>query len=599
MEKSQDPQKKIKQFKNLSIFLKISILFEAVMIITVVFVTLFITTQFTNIVCEKEIALGETRIEKLANYALEKYNRIYSLSNYIHSGGISDILADIAENPSAAYEYSNIHAMDVFFSGISSADNDISDIIIMTKDGTLFSHTSESLSEVQPSYDFKTNKVMEDFLQSEAALSIQCMDPSVYTIKEREKVVAFLGKIYDSRRYPKKVQVGTFIMNVPLKAFLEASEWGTESNKGELSLVNGDQKILFSTNDKILGKHADFVNKAESADWYFAEQEIGTSEMKAVYLLSKSVLLQEIYHMQYVIIVVLIISIAFTSLAGYLVARVYRKRIKVLMDFMAQVEEGNLTARVDVDSQDEIGILSKSFNEMCEKLDLHIDLVYKAKLAQKNAELNALQMQINPHFLYNTLESIKARALEENDEITAEMIVLLSDLFRWSARTKDKIVSLEEEMDYINTYLKLQSYRYRESLEIDFQIPEECLELAIPKLILQPIVENVIHHAFGEKKTSGIVGATVKIKENNRLEITIYDNGEGMSPERLQEIRERLDCASSQDEFESIGIQNVHYRLTLLFGGDYGLTIASIENSGTAVKVSIPAMTLEEMSEIV
>ena len=105
-------------------------------------------------------------------------------------------------------------------------------------------------------------------------------------------------------------------------------------------------------------------------------------------------------------------------------------------------------------------------------------------------------MQINPHFLYNTLESIKAKAIEEGDEVTPEMIVLLGKLFRWSMKTNEKIVILEEEIEYVRTYLELQSYRFNKKLDIDIQIPEEYLDFGVPKLILQPLVENVIKHAL-------------------------------------------------------------------------------------------------------
>jgi len=186
------------------------------------------------------------------------------------------------------------------------------------------------------------------------------------------------------------------------------------------------------------------------------------------------------------------------------------------------------------------------------------------------------------------------------------MIVLLAKLFRWSSRTKDKLVSLEEELDYIRTYLKLQSYRYRKELDININISEEYLDYAIPKLILQPVIENIIKHAFINQERPGIVSITAKVKveENQKmsLEITICDNGIGMTKETLTRVKNKLNILNeydAQDEFESIGIQNVHHRLRLLFGDTYGLSIQSIQEFGTAVKISIPAMTVEEMGNIV
>ncbi len=595
---------RLKKLREVSIFWKISAVFEVVLILTILGICTFVTSRFSKIYYDKATALGDIRVEKLADFTANKYNRIYGLSNYIHSGEISDVMAKMKQNPDEMYSFDKIQSMNVFFAGVSSADNEISDIVILSVEGGVFSYTEKGYSEVSPSYDFWDNETISKFVSSDKMIAAYHMDPSVYTIKQRDPVVAFLGKIYDSSRYPKKELIGIFMMNVPTDTFYEAMGSREENAKGNLYLTNSEGEILFSTDEKAYTGDAEFyqqfqTNISEESGLYCAEKNVSTSEMKAYYMLTEQEIYKELTSVRYLLAGIVVLAIGLITAIEWAVITVYRKRVQRLLKFMNEVEEGQLDIRVPVDSEDEIGVLGKSFNEMCEKLDLYIDRAYRAALAQKNAELNALQMQIDPHFLYNTLESIKANAMEQGDETTAEMLLLLADLFRWSTRTKDKFVLLEEELDYINTYLKLQSYRYKDSLDISFQIQPECLDLAVPKLVLQPVVENVIRHAFFGKKNSGLVGVTAKVKEQKRLEITVYDNGNGIPQEQLEKICQEIAAQGTDSETHSIGMRNVDQRIKLLFGENYGLQISSIYNMGTAVKLTFPAMQIEEMSELV
>lgn len=586
-----------------SIFLKSALLFELVMVLSIIAVTVFVTGKFSAVLKNKEIDIGNTKVEKMLSYTNEKYNRIYSLVNYIHSSDLSRMMSEIASDSTKGYEYKNIAATDSFFSATSSSDSDISDIIFVSTNGVIYTYTSNDYSKIKTNYSFMDNDIILDFLISEDSQKIFYADPSEYTLKPRDPVVSFLGKIYDSSLYPKKKVVGIYIFNIPIDKFENAIDWTYENSEGKLMLLNKYGQILYSTSEDLIGTGTSFSEMENNKEWYYNSSTAGSSGMKVIYILKNSLLLENINQMKGTIALVLLIAIGTTIFVNFIVYKIFNGRVRTLMNYMRQVQQGNLQLRVPVKSQDEIGILGQSFNQMCEKLEEHIALEYRAGIELKNAEISALQAQIDPHFLYNTLDSIKAKALSEHSEGTAEMIVLLAKLFRWSSRTKDKLVSLEEELDYIRTYLKLQSYRYREELDIDINISDEYLDYAIPKLILQPVVENIIKHAFIDQERPGIVSITarVKVEENQKksLDITICDNGIGMTEETLIWVKNKLNENDAQDEFDSIGIQNVHHRLRLLFGDKYGLSIQSIQEFGTAVKISIPAMTVEEMGNIV
>jgi len=282
-----------------------------------------------------------------------------------------------------------------------------------------------------------------------------------------------------------------------------------------------------------------------------------------------------------------IVALVLGTAVGWYSYRVYMKRIKEIIDFMRKVEQGDFKTRLEITSHDEIGQICESLNEMSSELNEYVDRVYNAEVQRKNAEMNALQMQINPHFLYNTLESIKAKVVINNDEESARMISILGNMFRWISRTSEKAIPLDEELEYIKNYMELQSYRYDMQMEICQDVPDELLDCLVPKLILQPVVENVVKHALDSDNREKIFGITVN-DEDPEIIITVYDNGNGMEAAKVEEMNTKLSEWTDQDDFDSIGLQNVNQRIKLMYGNEYGVQIKSMKGFGTAVKIKLP-----------
>ena len=578
------------------IFLKILILFECILIIAVLVTSSYIMQRFSKTVMEKEIMLGDTKLDSLTDYCNDKYNRIYSLYNYIHNDSISEIVAAVNQNPDEAYQINKIEIVKAFSKGVFSADPDISDVIISSLNGTVYSYSGDKYINVKPSFDFVHYKAVEEFLNSDETICMIYDDPSSYTLREREPVLSFVGKIFDSSIFPQREMVGVFIMNVPLEMIEKQNPLSNTSMEGELTLINSKKQILYSTNQENWGKTAEPMPQSE-ADQYIKIKDVGTSGAKTVYVLSNKDMTKELQEINNQIYVVMVAAIILTIMVCLFIYRIFNRQVQTLLHSMQQVQAGDFSLQIPIKSKDEIGVISQAFNEMCERLNSYISEVYAAEIQRKNAELNALQTQIDPHFLYNTLDSIWAKALAAQDEDTGEMIVLLGKLLRWSSGTTDKFITLEDELEYIDTYLRLQKYRYEERLEVNIQIPDEYLDDFIPKLILQPLVENVIKHAFADKEDKGFIGIVASEKEGKRLEITIFDNGKGIEKDTLQEICEKLNQQVLQDEFKSIGLQNVQARLKLLFGEEYGLMIKSTAGIGTAVKVTFPILTQKDVQD--
>lgn len=284
------------------------------------------------------------------------------------------------------------------------------------------------------------------------------------------------------------------------------------------------------------------------------------------------------------------VLIAFATLTAILITyrftRGYSKRIGQIVASIQEVEKGNLSVRIPKSKKaDELSIIGISFNSMLIKLNEYIERVFLLNNMQKQAELKALQAQINPHFLFNTLEVIRMVSVVEGSHTSGDMIFHLSRMLRYSLETKET-VSLQVEIENVNQYLKLIQLQYPDKLEVDIQIPKEIENVPIPRLILQPLVENYIKHGFKKDRNDNkleIIGE----KTDGDMEIRIKDNGAGISPDQLTLIREQLDDKEGA-EMKSIGLRNVHQRLRLRYDHGYGLSIQSVPDQETIVTVLIP-----------
>jgi two-component system, sensor histidine kinase YesM len=240
--------------------------------------------------------------------------------------------------------------------------------------------------------------------------------------------------------------------------------------------------------------------------------------------------------------------------------------------------------------KDELGFLVKSYNEMCTRLQESIKKQYVAQMNKKQIELKMLQAQINPHFLYNTLNLISSIAEFENIEEISTISNCLSDLFRYNIKGRE-IVKLKEELEQVENYIYIQKMRFPNKFEIKYDIEPDLYEVSILKFLIQPIVENAIYHGLERKRNQGLLEITIKRADNN-LKINIRDNGGGMTEEKMNSLNNKLRNSSNYfilgDKKESIGLQNVHYRIQDYYGEEYGIEVVSEVNYGTDVKISIP-----------
>lgn len=266
--------------------------------------------------------------------------------------------------------------------------------------------------------------------------------------------------------------------------------------------------------------------------------------------------------------------------------------VEILKTAMERVQAGDLSTPVSIRSRDEMEYLGEGFNRMQKELSVYIDQVYKAQISKRDAELNALKMQIQPHYLYNTLDVIRMKALEHDDSETAALLEGLSRQLRYILGKQSDEVALVEELNNIREYFVIVRARYNGLYDLEMSVKDSDLQLKVLKLILQPVVENAVKHGLRTKEGPGKVLIRVE-REDEYLNIFVMDNGKGMNKEQLSQIHRRLEDQEMDTNTisESVGLKNVYDRIRYRYGKDYGFEIAGEENFGTIVTFRLPVST--------
>lgn len=298
-----------------------------------------------------------------------------------------------------------------------------------------------------------------------------------------------------------------------------------------------------------------------------------------------------------VVIIVSLVCIIGSSVISTVISTRFVGTLEQMTDNMKAVEAGDYEVKIHSDSEDEVGTLIRGFGNMVDRINTLINEVYKGKLFQKEAEMKALQAQINPHFLYNSLSLINWKAIEAKQPDISRITLLLSKFYRTSLNKGKNITSIKDEISNIQSYIDIQLMMHDNGFEVEYDLSPDIMDYFIPNLLLQPLIENAIDHGIdlntdrkGVIKISGVLleGAVLdqdKFKTAaSRIRLMVSDNGVGMS----QEMAEQILTESSK----GYGVKNVNERIKHFYGEEYGITVESTEGEGTDIVIIIPAVNL-------
>jgi two-component system sensor histidine kinase YesM len=403
--------------------------------------------------------------------------------------------------------------------------------------------------------------------------------------------------------------LGFFWIDLSLKRIQEICEQIRFGKSGYLMIIDNSAKVIFHPKTNYIGVEYPFGFRhkilAEQSGSFLTDIEgekslvvfdtTSDTDWRVVAVVPYSEIGSGVLRLRSITSLMIVICIVASIILSIMFAATITRPIKKLQQTMAEASQGYLDLSIPVERTDEIGKLTANFNQMLMKIKTLIDDNYTAKLREANAEvkhhqaeLRALQAQINPHFLYNTLGTISSLAELEGVGSISRMAGSLADFFRYSIHTDDIVVTLRDELAQVKRYFSIQKLRFADRIELSVDIPETLLDQPIIKLTLQPIVENACIHGL-ELYGSGRISITSRI-DREYLTIMISDNGSGIPVEELNRIQHLLDHPEDDPGENKIGIglRNVHSRLKLHYGEKYGIHIKSREGEGTTVMVLLP-----------
>lgn len=413
---------------------------------------------------------------------------------------------------------------------------------------------------------------------------------------KEELVLPIYQKILDIRT---KECIGLIEVDMTISKLANAGELASPDSEVKYFIFDRNGKLVFASDEQNAQEFSglDFQKKSGVSDinlgdanYLIAYDKDTATGLMRVAAMDKQKILESTSGVDILLLLIAIVSMVFIILFTNVAARLFFRRLREMDRMITQIESGRFDVRIKVDGFNEISRISESFNHMAERLQSMITSMLQKEKAQKEAEIHALQAQINPHFLYNTLENMRMQCEIDEYYTVANDLANLGDLLRYSLHWESPKAMVSEELNNIEQYIEIMRMRFNNRLIYKMECKEELKNIMIPKFILQPLVENCFTHGFRDSLPPWEIFVHV-LMEKNKLIVNVEDNGKGIEKERLEQIfkciRENKTISDTNKSKNSIGIINVKQRVEMICPAGSGLTIESAPGNGTKVIVTI------------
>ncbi|WP_413371937.1 cache domain-containing sensor histidine kinase [Paenibacillus taichungensis] len=380
--------------------------------------------------------------------------------------------------------------------------------------------------------------------------------------------------------------LGVIVVSIDIKFIEIVNRNLQEGLRSRFMIVDENDKIVYNVNDRLIGTlFRDNVRPPESLN-VVVTSPLSQQKWTTYLYMPLDELTADGKILGHNLVTLAIVLVLFAAILSIFLSHVITTPIKKLLRNIALVEKGQFEQVEYIRSHDEIGHLSVRFNKMSHELKRMVERIQQEEIEKAKAEMRALHDQIKPHFLYNTLGSVKWIASMQQADKIVEMTDALISMLRYATRSDGTLVTIREEIDNIANYVTIQNVRYYDCIQMKYEIEDRLLDYHMPKMILQPIVENAIFHGLAELEEDGVI--TIRIQPRGRdIVIEVCDNGIGMDQHTIQNFMEdKLEA----DKGTGIGLHNVQRRIQLHFGKPYGIQVASQIGEGTTFTILLPAI---------
>ena len=583
---------------HISLFWKFVVAFISVGLLPILFIGIYSGSQFRqrtySMMSDSYHQITIYSVQNLENM-VEKYNNItkllYSYNpehvsiRVVDGLGLARMLANNGNEVEILRKRSSINA---FLRVVNASDNFIRNTSFIEEDGTVhyYARGGQNLTNRYRLIEVldhnnshsRTNQLI--LIPTHTDNYFRGNDNNVFTVGRNYLNLA--------RAVGEENILGTLYMDVDIRAIDDIFKQMEIYQTSEIIVTDEFDRIIYANPTHYLWQEQNFsphpdnlielYERSDSMGWQvLIRSDYGSAMGRIVDLINLIYIL-----VAGVLIALLVISILYS--------RAFLKPIHAVLLGMKQVEAGNFDADIQVKTKDEMGQLAEGFNSMSSQLKEHIETVYLTQLRRKEAELGALKMQINPHYLYNSLEIIQMNAIANDDESTADLVLLLADQMRYSLGRIGEIAQLSREFEILRSYFAFIDIRYDNRIKWEISEDEDLKESQVLSLIIQPIVENAVIHGLKPKGGGHLHISTER--RGNDMAITIMDNGVGIDEEKVTSMMEQLERDDNWNQqwtdTDSIGLKNVHDRLRYKYGKPYGVTVSSQLQIGTSVTLLLP-----------
>ena len=563
----------------------------AVLVLSAVVIVTGVSMKFTNTsIFENSSEYTHTIIQQM-NQNIDSYIDYMENIAYLISSNedVQDYLFDEKIDNEGRYRILNQ------FQTILDSRSDIRNVGIISKNGRML--INDGSKSVNQDLDLNTQEWYATALEKPNGPILTSSHVQHIISGERPWVITLSRGIRDRSGSGEKE--GVFFIDLNYSAISELCDQSTVGTKGYAFILDAKGNIVYHPQQQQLYNELQTENISLIMDTDEDTVLTGTGNDGKLYSISRSEktgwtvvdctnvkeLLSKSRQAQSVYVLTAIILVIVALLFSRFMARSITLPIQKLRDSMKKVQEGDFSVSdVVVDSKNEIGSLTKSFDVMTHRIHELMEQNVHEQEEKRKSELKALQSQINPHFLYNTLDSIIWMAEGKKNEEVVLMTASLARLLRQSISNEDEVVPIANEVEYARGYLTIQKMRYKDKLEFQIEVDPSILYIPLIKLVLQPIIENAIYHGLKYKESKGLLIVKGFMKDGNAV-LQVIDDGVGMDEETLAHI---YDKHKVNYHSNGVGVYNVQKRLKLYYGEDYGITYTSELGKGTTATITIP-----------
>ncbi|MHA0856305.1 cache domain-containing sensor histidine kinase [Paenibacillus sp. CMAA1364] len=590
--------KAIRYFRK-SIQNKILISFLLVMLIPTTTISVSSYLISVKILKEKVSHSFNENLYYIANSIQGELARIENLTDliYINSDVQEAISIDIDNDADYFVQLKNVNNVISNLSLYSDYYRYITSLYIFGSNGGVYIHGSDTyktdIHELQNSLWYKTTTELKGKV--------------LWTgVHDNEATMAKTKRIFSLARVINETNhrnIGTIYMSLKPAIFSDILSKASPITQSRIyitdqyqNIVYPEQKVSKSLNSEGIQlpttkNNSSFEMEVNGEPFLVSNYRIDKYDWNIVQMIPLHVLTQDNKIIFKITTFAFILSFLFSAVLWFIISRNIVRPIKQLTLTMKDVKSTDIMVKSDITSIDEIGLLSRNFNYMIDRIYALFNQVLDEEQKKKDAEIKTLQSQITPHFLYNTLNTIRWMAIIQKSDGIKEVVDALARLLRNSFKHMNTFITLREELGMIHDYVYIQQTRYRDKFQVEYEVDEALLNMKCVKLTLQPLVENAIFHGIESQEEPGLIKIKV-MEESTNLRITVEDNGAGMSTDQIaKSLSQELD---EYDSSRGIGIHNVNNRIKLICGDIYGLEIESEIGVYTRVHVILPLATIDE-----